>query len=285
MQMNDLVSIFQLSEASLRLVVFVTVFGLFSVLESVFPRRVRRMSRFRRWRTNAGMLIAATLLVRVASFGVPLLVTVAAATFVRESSIGLFNLTQWPSWFEILLAIAMLDLAIWFQHMVSHKVPVLWRLHKVHHTDLDLDASSALRFHPIEILLSAVYKIAVVFVLGPAVLAVLLFEILLNSSAIFNHANLRLPKWLDSILRSAVVTPDMHRVHHSIHRSEQNSNFGFCLSIWDRVFGTYIARPMSGHTDMNIGLDAYQKSPVEEFWWGCCLPFRTAAERPNSLHE
>ena len=173
-----------------------------------------------------------------------------------------------------MIAIALLDLAIWFQHFVSHKAPLLWRLHRVHHADRDLDASSALRFHPVEIALSAAYKLGIVLLLGPAILAAVLFEVILNASAMFNHANLAMPRWLDTILRTVLVTPDMHRVHHSIHRREHDTNYGFCLSIWDRLFRTYTAEPEGGHTGMTIGLKEYQVDDTQRFGWSLWLPVK-----------
>jgi sterol desaturase/sphingolipid hydroxylase (fatty acid hydroxylase superfamily) len=199
---------------------------------------------------------------------------VAAAEWARIAGWGAFNLLGWPLWLEILIAIVVLDLAIYGQHVLFHKVPVLWRLHQVHHADVDFDVSTALRFHPVEIALSMLIKIAVVLALGAPAIAVVLFEIILNGCAMFNHANVKLPGWLDAILRRILVTPDMHRVHHSVIRRETDSNFGFNLSIWDRIFGTYRAQPEAGHAGMTIGLSEYQSEDPTRFSWSLLLPFR-----------
>ncbi|MEL7231719.1 MAG: sterol desaturase family protein [Pseudomonadota bacterium] len=218
------------------------------------PRRARVQTRLERWAKNGAMLLIGTGLVRLLALVAPALAMAAAAGLASELGWGLFNLIRLPVWLEIALAIIVLDFAIWFQHLMSHKVPLLWRIHRVHHADSDMDASTALRFHPIEIAISAVYKLGAVFLLGPAVLAAISFEVILNASAIFNHSNLRLPKWADQALRLVLVTPDMHRVHHSIHRDEHDQNYGFCLSIWDRLFKTYTAAPRGGHEGMIVGL-------------------------------
>jgi len=267
------ITLFGLNEQVLRLAAFASAFVVFSLLEALFPRRNRRLGRLARWFTNGAMLVIATGLVRVLAFAAPLVALTAAAGFAAELGFGLLNVVTLPIWIEILLAIALLDLAVWFQHLITHKVPLLWRLHRVHHADRDFDASTALRFHPVEIALSALYKIVVVMILGPAAIAAVLFEITLNATALFNHANLALPRWLDRILRLVLVTPDMHRVHHSVHPSELNTNFGFCLSIWDRMFGTYTAQPRDGHEAMTIGLAPYQSEPTEQLRWSLFLPF------------
>ena len=244
---TETLTFFGMSEATVRAGVFLFIFVGMSVLEAWKPRRSRLQKRTQRWTTNGGMLIIATLLVQAISVIAPLVAASAAAVFAYEMGWGLFNLVKVELWLEIILVIVLLDLAIWFQHLISHKVPVLWRLHRVHHSDRDLDASSALRFHPVEIALSAAYKLAIVLLLGPVTLAVVLFEIILNASAMFNHANLSIPIWLDRALRVVFITPDMHRVHHSVDRAEHDNNYGFCLSIWDRVFGTYTSQPKHGH--------------------------------------
>ncbi len=186
---------------------------------------------------------------------------------------GLFNILGWPAWLEICLSILILDFAIWAQHLITHKLPILWRLHRVHHADRDFDVTTAVRFHPVEIALSMLLKIGLVYLLGPSVLAVVLFEILLNGTALFNHSNLRLPLSVDAVIRKILVTPDMHRVHHSVHRTEHDSNYGFALSIWDRMMGTYIAQPSEGHEDMKIGLH-WQDDRPNRLGWSLALPFR-----------
>jgi sterol desaturase/sphingolipid hydroxylase (fatty acid hydroxylase superfamily) len=180
------------------------------------------------------------------------------------------------------VAVLVLDLAIWGQHWASHKVPLFWRLHQVHHADRDIDVTTAVRFHPVEIALSMLWKIVVVVPLGAPPLAVFLFEVILNACAMFNHANIALPQWLDRILRLLVVTPDMHRVHHSVLRREHNTNYGFNLSVWDRLFRTYTAQPEGGHQGMTIGLPPYQSEAPTRFGWSLWLPFgRQASQARN----
>jgi sterol desaturase/sphingolipid hydroxylase (fatty acid hydroxylase superfamily) len=186
----------------------------------------------------------------------------------------------WPVWLEVVLAILILDFVIWAQHLITHKVPVLWRLHRVHHADRDMDVTTAIRFHPVEIALSMLLKIGVVYLLGPAALAVILFEIILNGTAMFNHANLRLPVGMDRVVRMVLVTPDMHRVHHSVHREEHDSNYGFALSIWDRMFGTYIAQPTDGHEGMSVGLEWQDERPGH-LGWSLKLPFIQPAAKSD----
>ena len=164
------------------------------------------------------------------------------------------------------------DFAIWLQHLITHKVPLLWRLHRVHHADVDMDVTTAIRFHPVEIALSMLLKIGLVYLLGPAAIAIVIFEIILNGTAMFNHSNLALPAGLDRIMRKVLVTPDMHRVHHSVQRSEHDSNYGFCLSIWDQLFGTYIEQPKDGHDAMQVGLE-WQDDRPSKLGWSLALPF------------
>lgn len=260
------------NEATIRLTVFLGLFLTFAALEAWAPRRARVQPRARRWITHWAIAVLNTLTLRAMAFGLPLL-AVGAAADAAASGWGLLNRVEWPGWFEVLLAILILDLAIWTQHLVTHKLPILWRLHRVHHADRDFDVSTAIRFHPVEIALSMLLKIGLVYLLGPSALAVVLFEILLNGSALFNHANLRLPTGVDRLVRLVLVTPDMHRVHHSVHRHEHDSNYGFALSIWDRIFGTYIAQPEGGHEDMTIGL-AWQDDRTKQLGWNLSLPFQ-----------
>jgi len=199
---------------------------------------------------------------------------------VQDHQIGLLNQVAWPEWFKVVMALLVLDLAIWAQHLASHKIPLFWRLHQVHHADRDIDVTTAVRFHPVEIALSMLWKIVVVVVLGASPLAVFLFEVILNACAMFNHANIALPRTLDRVLRLLIVTPDMHRVHHSVLRSEHNRNYGFNLSLWDRLFRTYLAQPQAGHQDMTIGLDPYQTEAPTRFAWSLALPFRKRQTPP-----
>ena len=265
-------SIIAVSETSLRIGIFLIAFAAFSTLEAILPKRPRLQSRTRRWSTNIAMVLMSTLLVRVLAIFAPALAMTAGAVLAADLELGLFHHIDLPAWIEIALAIALLDLAVWLQHLISHKVPFLWRIHRVHHADRDLDASSALRFHPVEIALSAAYKLIVVLLIGPAIIAVILFEIVLNASAMFNHANMAMPIWLDKIMRSVLVTPDMHRVHHSVHRAEHDSNYGFCLSVWDRIFRTYTPQPKDGHAAMTIGLKKYQIPETKGLIWSLWFP-------------
>lgn len=263
-----------MSEITLRFVVFVSVFVAMALLELLFPKRKPSASKSDRWRTNIAIVVVDSALVRLMALLAVPVAALAAALWAESSGIGLFNWLDWPLWLEIGLAVVILDFAIWLQHLAAHKIPVLWRLHRMHHADVDIDVTTAIRFHPIEIALSMVWKIVWVIPLGAAPLAVLLFEVILNGCAMFNHANVALPGWLDRALRLAMVTPDMHRVHHSVERREHDSNYGFNLSIWDRLLGTYTAQPAAGHQAMTIGLKPYQSPEPTQFSWSLMLPFR-----------
>src|SRR5947209_14572255 len=238
------------TELVIRVGAALCVFAALALWEALAPRRSMVIGRTRRWPGNLGILVLDALLVR-------LLIPVAAvgiAVIAAQRGWGLLNITPWPDWLEALLGFLALDLAIYVQHVAFHKVPLLWRLHRMHHADLDIDVSTGLRFHPIEIVLSMLIKIAVVVLIGVPAVAVVVFEVVLNATSMFNHSNAAMPLWLDRIVRLLVVTPDMHRVHHSILRHETDSNFGFNLPWWDRVFGPYRAPPESGHDRMTIGL-------------------------------
>lgn len=262
------------SEAWLRFGVFAGVFLLLAGLERLHPRRRLNANKTRRWLTNLSIVGIDGLVVRaMAMFAVPLAGT-AAAVYATANSIGIFNWIDLPDWLEVLLAVIILDFAIWLQHVATHKVPLLWRLHQVHHADRDIDVTTAIRFHPVEIGLSVLWKMVCVLILGASVPAVILFEILLNACAMFSHANIALPTTLDRALRSLIVTPDMHRVHHSVLRHEHDSNYGFNLSVWDRLFGTYNENPEKGHDAMTIGLTAYQSDEPTKLSWSLLLPFR-----------
>lgn len=237
-------------EATVRLGAFGGVLLLMALWELVAPRRRLTTRKTPRWASNLGLVTLNTLLVRLI---VPL-TAVGAAVACAERQWGLLHWVSAPSWLETLLAVVALDLAIYGQHVMFHAVGPLWRLHMVHHADMDLDVTSGLRFHTLEILLSALLKLALVALLGASPLAVVIFETVLNATAMFNHSNVRIPGALDRVLRTVLVTPDMHRVHHSIVRREANSNFGFNLPWWDFLFGTYRAQPAAGHEGMTIGL-------------------------------
>ncbi len=280
--MEDL---FALDNTAIRLGLFAGIFLAMALVELALPKRKLIVSKGRRWLTNLGISATASLLLRLmAGLAVPV-TAVAAAFYAQEQGLGLLNNVDWPAWLKVVVVLAALDLAIWTQHLASHKVPILWRLHKVHHADRDIDVSTAVRFHPIEIALSMVWKIAVVIPLGASPFAEFLFEVILNGCAMFNHANIDLPRMLDRILRLFVVTPDMHRVHHSVLRREHDSNYGFNLSLWDRLFRTYTAQPHGGHQGMRIGLTFYQSEAPARFGWSLWLPFRQAADEPRNSED
>ena len=241
-------------EIYLRLGAASGIFGLLALWEVLAPRRAAAVGRAPRWPSNLGIVVIDALLVR-------LLIPVAAvgmAVIAAQRGWGLLNITPWPPVLEGLLGFLVLDLAIYAQHVAFHKVPVLWRLHRMHHADLDVDVTTGLRFHPIEILLSMLIKIAIVLVIGIPAAAVIAFEVVLNATSMFNHSNAAMPAWLDRIVRLLVVTPDMHRVHHSVLRRETDSNFGFNLPWWDRLFGTYRPVPEAGHAGMTLGLPVFR---------------------------
>ena len=238
----------------IRLTASCGVFSLMAIWEFIGPRRTQTIGRGWRWPNNLGVVVVDTFLVRIL-FPTT---TIGLAFLAEAHGLGLFNVVPLPAWIGVVASVILLDLAIYFQHVLFHAVPTLWRLHRMHHADPDIDVTTGLRFHPIEILLSMVIKLAVVIALGASALAVLLFEVLLNATSMFNHSNVRMLQGLDGVLRWFVVTPDMHRVHHSILVRETNSNFGFNLPWWDRLFGTYRAQPAAGHEAMTIGIEQFR---------------------------
>jgi sterol desaturase/sphingolipid hydroxylase (fatty acid hydroxylase superfamily) len=242
-------------EPAVRLGCFLGIFALVAAAELIAPRREPAHSRRTRWPGNLGIVALNGVVVRLL---LPV-TAVALAAKAADAGWGLLNATALPAWLEILIAVIVLDFVIYLQHVVFHAVPALWHLHRMHHADLDYDVTTGARFHPVEIALSAVIKLGTVAALGPAPAAVLVFEILLNGTAMFNHGNVRLPARVDRVLRRIVVTPDMHRVHHSIVPRETNSNFGFNLPWWDRLFGTYRAQPEAGHERMEIGIPQFRE--------------------------
>lgn len=242
------------NEPILRLSAFLAVLVAMAVWELAAPRRRQEIPRVLRWTNNLAVVVIDTIILRL-TFPI---VAVGLALTAEERGWGLFNAIEAPGWLAILVSIAALDLAIYLQHVMFHAVPALWRLHRMHHADLEFDVTTGLRFHPVEILLSMGIKLAVVAALGPPAVAVLIFEVLLNATAMFNHSNIRLPEPVDRALRLIVVTPDMHRVHHSIRPQETNSNFGFNLPWWDRLLGTYRAQPEAGHEAMTIGIEQFR---------------------------
>ena len=259
-------------EVTIRLIVFLGLFAILAFAEVLLPRRKRDLKRRTRWFTNIGLIIIDSITIRLMAIVMPVMAVAAAADASGRGG-GLLGAVDWPNWIEVILAMLILDFVIWVQHLVTHKIPLLWRLHQVHHADRDMDVTTAIRFHPIEIALSMILKIGMVYAIGPTAFAVILFEILLNGAAMFNHANIRLPRKLDQIVRLVIVTPDMHRVHHSDIREEHDSNYGFSLSIWDRMFGTYAKQPSKGHDDMTIGLSWQDEKPLK-LGWALMLPFR-----------
>lgn len=242
------------NEPMLRLAVFLVVLVAMAGWELAAPRRRQDIPRILRWTNNLALVVVDSIILRQTF---PIL-AVGLALMAEARGWGLFNVLDLPLWLAVLLSILLLDLAIYLQHVFFHAVPSLWRLHRMHHADLEFDVTTGLRFHPVEIVLSMVIKLAVVAALGAPAMAVLLFEVLLNATALFNHANIRLPAGLDRVLRWVVVTPDMHRVHHSVIPAETNSNFGFNLPWWDRLLGTYRAQPKAGHDGMTIGVEQFR---------------------------
>ncbi|WP_299849052.1 sterol desaturase family protein [uncultured Roseovarius sp.] len=260
------------NEALIRLGIFIGLFATLALTEAALPRRTRRQPRSTRWLTNWAIVILDTLTLRLLALALPLL-AVGAALDAQAQGWGLMNALDLPLWLAIILTVLIFDLAIWAQHLITHKIPLLWRFHRVHHADRDIDVTTAIRFHPVEIALSMLLKIGLVYLLGPPAIGIIAFEIILNGTAMFNHANIKLPPTLDAAIRQVLVTPDMHRVHHSVHRYEHDSNYGFALSIWDRMFGTYIAQPEKGHKDMEIGLE-WQDDRPSKLGWSLWLPFQ-----------
>ena len=256
-------------EGAIRLGFFCAVFAVVGLAEHFFARRPASVPRLRRWIDNLGVFAISSGFVRLA---LPM-GEVAFAGWVAQRGWGALNQLDWPSWLEIALAVLALDLIIYWQHRLFHAVPLLWRLHLMHHADLDFDLTTGSRFHPIEILLSACIKLGAIALLGPPALAVLIFAVLLNVCAVFNHSNWRLPESLDRRLRLLLVTPDMHRVHHSSRVEETNSNFGFNMPWWDRLFGSYRAQPALGHQDMQIGLAPLRDPKRLTLPWMLVLPF------------
>lgn len=269
------------NEPLLRVVCFFGVFAVIAGWEQLSPRRALKLPRRQRWRANLSIVLLNTLSVRLAF---PTAAVGMAALGV-EHGWGLLNNYAVPTWLAIPLAVMAMDFAIWLQHVLVHAVPALWRLHRVHHADLDYDLTTGARFHPLEILLSMTIKFATITVLGAPVLAVVIFEIVLSSGALFNHGNIRLPAALDRALRWVVVTPDMHRVHHSVEPDESNSNFGFNLTWWDRLFGTYREQARAGQLAMTIGIHGHSDPhEVARLSGMLLLPFKTGGDAYGINH-
>ena len=256
-------------EATTRLAFFFGILVLVALGELLSPRRVLFMSRPIRWFSNLGVVAVGALTVRLLFPFIGVHVALAA----QEQGWGLLNMVDLPEWLEVLIGVLVLDLVVYLQHVMFHTVPLIWRLHMMHHADMDIDVTTGLRFHPIEILISMVIKMTAIAALGPTVFTVILFEIILNGTAMFNHGNLKLPLKLDKYLRLLVVTPDQHRVHHSVTIRETNSNFGFNFPWWDRIFGTYRAQPVKGHEKMTIGLAQFREPRKNNLLHMLLMPF------------
>ncbi len=263
-----------LSEPLIRLLAFAAIFMSMAAFELLSPRLERDEMlgalKARRWFTNLSILLLSSLALRV----IFPLAAVGTALWAAERGYGLFPLLDIPPWIAGILAFVILDFAVWLEHVVSHKIPLLWRIHRMHHADTGFDLTTALRFHPLEIVLSMFWKALIILCLGPPAVAVLIFEIVLNGTAMFNHSNARLPIGLDRWLRRVLVTPDMHRVHHSSYKAETNSNYGFNFPFWDYLFRTYCAQPERGHHGMEIGLEHYRDSKPTRLGWSLLLPFK-----------
>jgi len=262
------------NEPLVRFIAFGTVLAAMAVWELAAPRRKQELGRKTRWPGNLGVVALDTLLVRLI-FPVG---AVAIALAAEARGLGLFNVFRVPPWVAVPAGVILLDLAIYLQHVLFHAVPALWRLHRMHHADLAFDVTTGVRFHPVEILLSMIIKLGVVTALGAPALAVLVFEVLLNATSMFNHGNVTLPQGIDRILRWVVVTPEMHRVHHSIKARETNSNFGFNLPWWDRLLGTYRDQPEAGHLGMTIGIEQFRDPAEQRLDRMLTQPFRDDAK-------
>jgi len=256
-------------EPAVRLGAFLGIFAVMALWELAGPRRRLTTAKGVRWFSNLGITVVDTVVVRLLFPAA----AVGMAVLAAERGWGVFNQVSAPAVLTMVASVLLLDLAIYLQHVMFHAVPMLWRLHMVHHADVDFDVTTGLRFHPVEIVLSMLIKLGVVLFLGPPVVAVLIFEVLLNATAMFNHGNVQIALSLDRVLRWFVVTPDMHRVHHSVIRQETNSNFGFNLPWWDRLLGTYRAQPAAGQEAMTIGLEEYQEQRRQSLGWMLVLPF------------
>jgi sterol desaturase/sphingolipid hydroxylase (fatty acid hydroxylase superfamily) len=261
------------NEAALRVSAFLLVLAAMAAWERAAPARTPGEPWWRRWRTNLGLAAANTLLLRI----VLPTTAIGVAGVAQANGWGLLNHYGVGGWVALVLAVVALDFAIYLQHVLFHAMPALSRLHQVHHADPDFDTTTGIRFHPIEILLSMLIKYAAIVLIGAAPVAVLVFEIVLNLSSLFNHGNVRLPAALDGAVRALLVTPDMHRVHHSVIAGERNSNYGFCLSVWDRLFGTYVPEPAGGQAALRIGFPGLSDAAVSTTLLGVLgIPFRAA---------
>jgi sterol desaturase/sphingolipid hydroxylase (fatty acid hydroxylase superfamily) len=267
MKLNEFI---MANEVSIRLGFFFGVFAVMALWEVIAPKRALTVSKLVRWVNNLGLVFLNSLILRLLFPAA----AVGAAAFASEQGWGVLNYYPVAGWVAIVVSLIAMDFVIYLQHVLVHAVPALWRLHRVHHADLDYDVTTGARFHPVEIVLSMLIKFSTIMVLGPPLIAVVIFEVVLNATSMFNHANVSLPKGLDRVLRWFVVTPDMHRVHHSVEDDEANSNFGFNLPWWDRLFGTYRDQPRAGHRGMTIGIHTYRSTKQAAWLPGMlALPF------------
>ncbi|MDE0112285.1 MAG: sterol desaturase family protein [Albidovulum sp.] len=278
--MADAAEIFENGDLA-RIAVFVGALAILAIAEVIVPKQRHEIPRLIRWTNNFGVVIVDALLVRIVF---PVAAT-GLAVVAHEEGWGLLNIMAAPGWLAFLASFLFFDFVIYIQHVVLHAVPALWRLHRMHHADLEFDVSTGLRFHPGEILLSFALKLAVVLAIGPPAAAVLVFEIVLNATSMFNHSNIRIPPRADRLLRWILVTPDMHRIHHSVYPTDNNSNFGFNLPWWDRLLGTYRSKPKDGYRNMTIGLDEFRTR--RDLWLDRMLtqPFRNDPEEDASVSE
>jgi len=265
----------------IRIAAFLGILSLMACWEVIAPRRQSQTPKSTRWIINLAMSLTNSILLRLVFVSGAM----GAALLAVQEGWGLLQILNWPMWSEVIVAIVILDLVVYAQHILFHKMPVLWRLHQVHHSDMEVDVTTGVRFHPVEIAISMLIKIGTIMLVGASPSAVLIFEVLLNGTAMFNHSNVRIPLQLDRLLRWMVVTPDMHRVHHSVIAEETNSNFGFNLPWWDRIFGSYQNQPCLGHEHMTIGLEQFRDS-TRLSWWGLLsLPYKREPEIQPTIHD
>lgn len=265
---------FGFNEGAVRLAAFLIIFTTMAIFELVSPRLERPefigALKSKRWFVNLSMVVLSSVLLRIVFPAA----AVGVAVLAEQKGWGLFNMLDIPPVIAFIAAFIILDFIIWLEHVVSHHIPILWRIHRMHHVDTGFDVTTALRFHPLEIVLSMVWKGIIVVLIGAPVLAVLVFEIVLNGAAMFNHSNVKLPSKVDALLRKVIVTPDMHRIHHSVVQKETDSNFGFNFSFWDHIFKTYTAEPKAGQNNMSLGLQEYREPNTANLVWLLALPFK-----------
>lgn len=256
-------------ESVIRLSSFLGLFALLTIWEISSPKRELLQLRRFRWVSNIGLIIFSSVLVR---FILPT-AAIGVAMHVEQENIGFLNNYDLPFLTQFILAFILMDLSIYFQHVMFHSLPLFWRFHRVHHSDIDCDITTGLRFHPLEMIISIIFKFLVIASVGVPVLTVVIFEIILNAASMFSHSNIKIPLGIERVIRWFIVTPDMHRTHHSVHENETNSNFSFFISAWDRLFGTYIHQPKDGHEKMELGLSFFREAKWQNFRWLIYLPF------------